>query len=155
MIYHRNFCYCIAGMQGCFAVNCGKGCFYDGCLWSITEVYDKSQKLIAENAQLFKTLFELDITRKVQYKRWRDFPDRGQSWGPCPVSGEGRPRGPPSGWPSGEPAPSSRDKQTRWNIGVLPQRKYWSLWYSNWFTLDLFRGLDKEATGYSGIQPLG
>ena len=44
VIYHKTFCYCYVGMQECFVINCGKGCFCDGCLWLITDVYDKLQK---------------------------------------------------------------------------------------------------------------
>ena len=44
VIYHKPFCYCIAGMQECLMINCRKGCLYDGCLWLITEVRHNSQK---------------------------------------------------------------------------------------------------------------
>ena len=59
VIYYKHFCYCNIGMQECFAINFGTGCLCDGCLWLITEVYDKSQKrpkLITKNVRKFLSL---------------------------------------------------------------------------------------------------
>ena len=38
------FCYYNVGMQEFCVISCGKGCLCDGCLWIITEAYNKSQK---------------------------------------------------------------------------------------------------------------
>ena len=41
VIYHKPYCFYNVGMQGFFAINCGKGCRCDDFLCLITEVYDK------------------------------------------------------------------------------------------------------------------
>ena len=41
VINQKPYCYYNVGIQGCFAINCRKGCRCDDFLCSITEVYDK------------------------------------------------------------------------------------------------------------------
>ena len=77
VIYHKPLCYCNLEMQECFVINYGKWCLCDGCLWLITEVYDKSQKrpkLITKKCQKIPYSIALSARHSViNYGVWNAF----------------------------------------------------------------------------------